>query len=191
MPTSTAGKRRRANSRAVERGFAYVMVLVATVIIGILAGVANVAVSRTMQAEREQELLFRGMAYRNAIQHYYAATGRYPRSLHELLKGSQLVQHSYLRALYPDPMAEQAGGMKPENGGWRLLRSVDGGISGVSSGSQREPMKKANFPLGLEKFEDAQHYSAWVFDYVPTSATSTNPRGQRIKIVQMENKKAE
>lgn len=171
MPTSTAGKRRRASSRAGERGFAYVMVLVATVIIGILAGVADVAVSRTMQAEREQELLFRGMAYRSAIQHYYAATGRYPRALRELLQGSQLVQHSYLRALYPDPMAEQDDRMKSDNGGWQLLRSADGGIAGVASSSRREPMKKANFPLGLEKFEEAQRYADWVFIYSPAAST--------------------
>ena len=63
------------------------MVLVAIVLVGIFAGVANIATSRIVQAEREEELLFRGMAYRNAIQRYYAVAKRYPRSLEELLKG--------------------------------------------------------------------------------------------------------
>ncbi|HEY6095562.1 MAG TPA: hypothetical protein VIU93_11485 [Gallionellaceae bacterium] len=168
MSTSTAGKRRR-SSAAGQGGFAYVMVLVAVVVVGILAGVANVAVSRTLQAEREQELLFRGMAYRKAIQRYYQDNGHYPRALRDLLKGSRLASHPYLRALYPDPMAEQGDVMKAESGGWRFLHSADGGISGVSSGSQREPMKKANFPLGLEKFEDSRRYADWIFAYAPAA----------------------
>lgn len=169
MPTSTAGKRRSASSRAGERGFAYVMVLVAVVVVGILAGVVNVAVSRTLQAEREQELLFRGMAYRRAIQHYYLDTGRYPRSLRDLLKGSRLATHAYLRALYADPMSERSEMRSSDTAGWRLVRAADGGIAGVSSSSLREPMKKANFPLGLEKFEQAQRYAEWIFEYSPTA----------------------
>jgi type II secretory pathway pseudopilin PulG len=144
------------------------MVLVAIVVVGILAGVANVATARVVQADREDELLFRGMAYRSAIQRYYAVAGRYPRTLDELLKDSRFAQRPYLRARYPDPMADraQASG-RDESGGWQLVRAGDGGIAGVASRSKRAPLKKANFPPGLECFDGAQRYAEWVFEYSP------------------------
>lgn len=30
-----------------------------------------------------------------------------------------------------------------------------------------DPLKKANFPQGLEKFESAASYSEWIFEYIP------------------------
>lgn len=168
MPTSTAGKPRAPASGKRQRGFTYAMVLVAIVIVGILAGVANVATSRVVQADREEELLFRGMAYRSAIQRYHAVAGRYPRTLNELLKDSRFAHRPYLRTLYPDPMADRAQGRgRDESGGWQLVRAADGGIAGVASRSKRAPLKKANFPPGFEGFDGAQSYSEWVFEYSP------------------------
>lgn len=166
MPTSTVGKPRKSPEPGIghERGFTYAMVLVAIVLLGIFAGVANVATSRIVQADREQELLFRGMAYRNAIQHYYTVAKRYPRSLDELLKDSRFAQSSYLRAAYPDPMAKKKGeGLES----WRLLRAADGGIAGVASRSMQEPLKKTNFPPGYESFDGAPNYAEWLFIYEP------------------------
>lgn len=145
------------------------MVLVAVVVIGIFAGAANVMTSRIVQADREEELMFRGMAYRNAIQRYYAVAGRYPRSLGELLKDARFAHHPHLRTLYPDPMSSRESDAM-ENGGWRLLRAADGGIAGVTSGSRDEPLKKANFPPGYESFDGAKSYAQWVFAYSPKPA---------------------
>jgi type II secretory pathway pseudopilin PulG len=150
------------------------MALVAIVVVGIFAGVANLATSRIVQADREEELMFRGQAYRKAIQHYYAVAGRYPRTLDELLKDPRSAHRTYLRAVYGDPMASGEG-EKKENGGWRLLRAADGGIAGVASRSKQEPLKKANFPLGLEAFENASSYSEWVFEYAPHPVGGSNP----------------
>ncbi len=145
------------------------MVLVAVVLIGIFAGMADIATSRVLQREREEELMFRGTAYRNAIQRYYAVAGHYPRSLNDLLQDSRFAHRSYLRALYSDPMARREEGKEAdaENGGWQLIRAADGGIAGVASRSREEPLKKANFPLGFEKFEGAQSYAEWLFEYSP------------------------
>lgn len=140
------------------------MVLVAIVLVGIFAGAANIMTSRIVQADREEELMFRGMAYRSAIQRYYAVAKRYPRSLGELLKDPRFANRTYLRTLYSDPMARVNDGSS-ENGGWLVVRSADGGIAGVASQSRQEPMKKTNFPPGFEKFEDAKSYSEWVFAY--------------------------
>jgi type II secretory pathway pseudopilin PulG len=172
MPTSIVGKFKNRSSGKREHGFTYVMVLVAIVLIGIFAGVANVATSRVVQADREQELMFRGMAYRSAIQRYYAVAGRYPRSLNELLKDPRFVHRPYLRTLYPDPIIDRhkEEGGKLENAGWQLVRAADGGIAGVASSSKLEPIKKTNFPPGFEKFEDAKSYAEWIFEYIPFPA---------------------
>ncbi len=144
-----------------QAGFAYVMMLVALVIVGILAEVASVSTERMMKAEREAELLFRGQAYRNAIKSYYAVAGKYPRSLEELTKDPRSGHKRHLRMLYQDPVG--TGEAKE----WVLVRGPDGGIAGVASHSRAEPMKKANFPPGLEHFADAGSHAEWVFEYAP------------------------
>lgn len=166
MPTSTAGK-----PRNNQRGFTYVMVLAALVIVGILAESAVALSSHMNQADREAELLFRGQAYRHAIQSYYEAGNpvkTYPRALEDLLKDPRFPNKHHLRALYADPV----------NAGkeWTLIRAPDGGIAGVASASKEEPLKKANFPKGLEKFEAAQSYADWIFEYTPSPISASFPR---------------
>ena len=160
MPSATIIKR----SSRRERGFTYAMVLVAIVLVGIFAGAANIMTSRIVQADREEELMFRGMAYRSAIQRYYLVAKRYPRSLAELVKDPRFANRTYLRTLYSDPMARKNEGAS-ENGGWLLVRAPDGGIAGVASQSRQEPMKKTNFPPGFEKFEGAKSYAEWIFSH--------------------------
>lgn len=156
MPISTAG-----NPINKQRGFSYILMLVAVIVSGIMAGTASAPSSRLLAAEREQELLFRGLAYRDAIRNYYATARRYPRSLNELLKDSSFAHRVYLRAAYPDPLS--LGG----KGEWTFIRAADGGISGVASRSTATPMKQANFPDGLENFAGATTYADWVFEYSP------------------------
>ena len=168
---------------ARERGFSYALVLAAVVILGIVAEAAHVTTWRMLKAEREQELLFRGDAYRRAIQSYYEAGGaikQFPRSLDDLVKDSRTASGKHhIRALYPDPMSRDE---KPE---WTLLRAADGGISGVASQSKDEPLKQANFPKEFEKFAGAKSYTEWIFEYqlpavVPGQGTpraSTPPSG--------------
>lgn len=149
------------------------MVLVAVVVIGIMAEMATSVSSRTVQADRETELLFRGQAYQRAIRGYYEAGSpikHYPRNLEDLLNDPRFPNKKhYLRALYQDPMA------KDGKGEWLLVRSADGGISGVASSSKEEPLKKANFPKGSEKFSGAKAYAEWIFEFVPPPAVAPVP----------------
>ncbi len=156
MPTLTVGKARTNK----ERGFTYVMVLVAVVVVGLLVGVGHGMTSRIVQADREAELLFRGLAYKNAIKRYHTANQAFPRSLEDLLKDPKRAHKRYLPVLYRDPMA------KGEQQ-WTLVRAADGGISGVASSGKETPLKQANFSKELESFAGAQSYSDWVFEYVP------------------------
>ena len=168
MPTSTAGKR---PSNGREQGFSYVMVLAAIVITGILLGVADVQTSHTIKREREEELLYRGLAYRAAIRSYYESgtpIKSFPRELEDLPKDSRSAHKRHIRALYADPMVRGKGE-------WQVVRGADGGISGVASTSTDKPLKTANFPSGLEKFEAAKTYEEWVFEYVPTQKSPGIP----------------
>lgn len=168
MLTSIAGK--RTNN---ERGFTYVIVLSAVVVLGIVVEVTSVLSSQVKRAEQEAELLYRGIAYRNAIRSYYRANGSYPRALEDLVRDNRHPDKHHLRALYADPMTT----LLAENGGWTLVRHSDGGIRGVASSNTSEPRKQTNFPKGLEKLENAKSYALWVFEYIPEKPRLPVPAG--------------
>lgn len=168
MPISTAGK-----ATSNQRGFTYVMLLAAVVVLGILVGVATTLSSQVKRAEQEAELLYRGMTFRNAIRSYYRVNGKYPIALAELVHDSAHPEKHHLRALYRDPMSPISP--ESENGGWVLQRDTGGGIRGVASSSQLEPRKKANFPKGFEKFEGVASYAQWVFEYIPETRPGQPP----------------
>lgn len=148
------------------------MVLVAIIVVGILAEVATVASTRVVKTEREAELLHRGQAYRNAIRSYYEAgvpVKSYPRNLEDLLSDPRFPNRHHMRALYPDPLTQV------DMHTWQLIPALDGGISGIASRSTEEPLKKANFPPGLEHLSGARTYSEWRFEYVPSSTSPVRP----------------
>ncbi|MFP4466061.1 MAG: type II secretion system protein [Candidatus Goldiibacteriota bacterium] len=154
----TAGNTVRGN-----RGFSYLVFLIAAAVICVItAGAGMVFVSRVVKAENEQELIFRGLAYKKGIESYYnAAAGRkkYPESLDELVNDRRFFSGRHIRKLYTDPFDSGEG--------WLLIRSEHGGIKGVVSRSKEESLKRAGFPDELKEFEDARSYSEWVFVYEP------------------------
>jgi type II secretory pathway pseudopilin PulG len=143
------------------RGFTYVMVLAAVIIVGIVVQAAHATTWRLVRADREAELIFRGTAYRNAIRSFHQANGVFPRTLEDLVKDPKSPGRRHIRALYRDPTS------KDEKGEWRLIRAIDGGIAGVASASSDEPLKQANFPPELIKLTGAKSYAEWMFEYVP------------------------
>src|ERR1700733_5608223 len=113
-PMSRVGKPTKNNSRPGwlnEGGYAYVMVLAAVVVLAILAGTAATLASYEVRHDREEELLFRGLAYERAIQGFYLShqpgtTPSFPRRLEDLLLDPRFTHQRYLRTLYPDPMGK-------------------------------------------------------------------------------------
>lgn len=145
-------------------GFTYIGLLVAIVLIG--GALAAVAETWSLQArrEREAELLYRGHAIRRAIGAYVAlnagGSARYPMELENLVQDDRWPQvRRYLRRVYEDPMTGQAD--------WTLIRAPDGGIMGVASSSQAEPIKRAGFKPDDNAFSDADCYCDWKFIYQP------------------------
>jgi type II secretory pathway pseudopilin PulG len=116
--------------------------------------------SLSRQREREQELLFVGEQYRQAIERYFlgAPPGiarALPSRLEDLLEDDRYpVPVHHLRRLYVDPVT---GGSE-----WGLLQ-VQGRIAGVHSLSEKAPIKQAGFDADHEHFTARSAYRDWVF----------------------------
>ena len=156
-------------SHQPEDGFTFLGLMFLIAVMGIVASAAASTWAFTSQRDKEVDLLFAGHAYREAIMRYAAAHARerqpYPLELSQLLGGSdRLVPVRFLRRLYFDPMT---GG--PD---WGLVRTPDGGITGVYSLSTRKPLRIVSVEGrddGID-FARAKTYSNWVFGVNPALA---------------------
>jgi len=133
-----------------------------------LAG-TGVVFHQQARREKEKQLLFAGDQYRRAIGLYYeqtpGATKQYPKSLNDLLGDVRyLVPRRYLRRTYLDPITG--------SGDWGLVRARDGGITGVYSRSEENPIKSENFAARDEAFRAALRYADWQFVYSPSQEPS-------------------
>jgi type II secretory pathway pseudopilin PulG len=162
--------------RLTPGGFTYIALLAAIVIIGISLASAGKYWQNVLLREKEEELLFRGDQYRQAIERYYTALpGRaeLPPSVDELLKDDRTAAGKrHLRRVYKDPITGED---------FEILRDQAQGnrITGVFSRSEKEPLKRAAFPEPYGDFAGKQSYSEWKFVFtVPqpaTGATGTRP----------------
>lgn len=154
-------------------GFAYIGLLILVAIMGTSLAGAGVLFHQQMRREKEKQLLFVGDQYRRAIGLYYTQTPgnvrQYPKSLDDLLGDNRyLVPRRYLRRRYRDPITNSEV--------WGLVRTTDGGITGVYSRSEIEPIKRVNFAARDESFVDAKSYRDWQFVYSPAEdASSSKP----------------
>ena len=144
------------------------LVLLLMLLLGAVAATAAAEVwATTRQRELEQQLLFAGEQYRQAIRRYYASAPRgqartYPARLEDLLEDNRFAQPvQHLRRLYPDPMTGQAE--------WRLVRQHNR-IVGVSSLSNEHPLKRAGFVSPHQDFEGKTSYRDWVFQFTPAGS---------------------
>ena len=142
-----------------QRGFTYIGLLIAVVIMGFMLTVAARVWTTTEQRERETQLLFIGHAYRMAIASYFASGHQYPRTLQDLVQDERFPQPKHhLRRLYPDPMTGTTD--------WSLILTPSGqGIMGVASNSQRTPIKLDGFDLIDSAFKGTDCYCSWQFIY--------------------------
>jgi len=144
-----------------QQGFTYVAVLILVATLGAVGAAFGELTSHAVQREKEQELLFVGNQYRQAIASYYRKEQRYPQTLADLLQDRRYpmpVRH--LRKPYPDPLT---------GGPFGLLAAPQGGVMGVASTSEERPVKSAGFAYRERGFEKAAKYSEWRFVHVPDS----------------------
>jgi type II secretory pathway pseudopilin PulG len=139
----------------------------ALLLIGVLgAGMAAYGelASHAAQREKEQDLLFVGNQFRQAIGTYYertpGAVKRFPPTLEDLLQDKRHpMPQRHLRRLYADPLTG-----KPQ---WGMVAAPQGGIMGVYSLSEAQPVKSGGFAARDGAFAAAGRYSDWQFIYLP------------------------
>jgi type II secretory pathway pseudopilin PulG len=136
------------------------LALLLTIGIGAVAAMAAVeSFASARQRENEEELLFIGTQFQNALQSYYTKSPGLGKSLPSTLE--QLLQDDrfpnpvrHLRRIYVDPMTGKAE--------WGIVK-VNNRINGVYSLSTKAPLKRANFPERFALLEDKNSYADWVF----------------------------
>ena len=144
-------------------GAALLVVLFMVVLLGLAASLAGQSLSALMQREREAELLWRGLQYRQAIASYYQGKKMYPTKLEDLVRDPRfpgVVRH--LRRLYNDPMTGQE---------WELVKDPAQTLIGVRSTSELTPFQQTGFPTGLEDLEGKSAYREWEFVFIPAKKT--------------------
>lgn len=149
-------------TRAV--GYAYVMLLV---MVAVTAGAAATGVSLGATAARrdaEQELLAIGEDFTRALRAYRGlAPGQPvgaglpgPRTLDDLLRDPRVPGvRRFLRQIPPDPLTGRHD--------WGLVTDASGGIVGIHSLAEGEPIRKTGFLPGQTSFETARSYRDWIF----------------------------
>lgn len=114
------------------------------------------------QRDREEELLFVGSQFRQAITSYYESTPgpvkQYPERLEDLLLDRRFEPaRRHLRRIYFDPVHGANV--------WREVRAPEGGVMGVTSLSRARPIKQAGFVERDRAFAGKARYDEWVFLY--------------------------
>ena len=147
-----------------QRGFSYVIAMFLVAMLSMFALKRLQVTITNERRDKEAQLLSVGLAYRNAIRAYYENApggGRtYPPDLESLMDAPGTTLHRYLRKLYRDPMTGNPMGMIP---------APDGGVMGVYSTSQQQPIKTGNFPDEIAEFVHAKTYQEWRFVYLPAN----------------------
>ena len=158
-------------SQISNNGFTLVGLAVIIAITGIvLAAVARVH-STMLKRDLAEELLFRGDEIKDAIDAYFKIGNTYPRNFEELLKDPRGVNPKrHLRKVYKDPIT---------NGEWELIKDKAERIIGVKSKSEKEPLKKDNFPEEYKVFAGKTKYSEW--EFISKPVTSLIPQKQKTK----------
>ena len=161
------------SNRHGQRGFALLALLIFIATLGLVGMSALRIGALADRREAEDQLLYVGAQYRRALQLYVDATPpgqpRFQPTLEALLRDPRYPQpRRYLRSLYPDPITQRND--------WALLMSPEGGVAGLHSRSELEPIRQANFSAPFENFNRLKKYSDWVFYYVPNPASTILPQ---------------
>jgi hypothetical protein len=147
-----------------EQGFTLAGALLLIGVLGAGMAAYGELASHAARREKEQELLFVGNQFRQAIAYYYERTPggakRFPQTLEDLLEDKRYpMPQRYLRKLYNDPITG-----KPQ---WGVIQAPEGGIMGVHSLSELPPIKTSGFGARDRTLADTGRYSDWHFSYVP------------------------
>ncbi len=190
-----------ANRLTSSAGFTLIAAMVAVTIIGIVLGATGQSWQMFMKREKEEELLFRGMQYRNAITRWYNPDLK-PGTVTGPVTGPGITGPGRARAAAPSATttlkATITHPLKDLNfllqdpgsaGSKKYLRRLykdpitgkdfvpvldaNQNIIGVASSSKDAPLKIGNFPEELKvMLSDKKKYSEWQFVYTTVPPTA-------------------
>jgi len=161
--------------RSSNDGFAYLTLLVVLAVMAIVISGASVNLSHQAQREREEQLLFVGEQFYNAIESYYAVsqdqTKRYPTDLKQLLIDNRGIKPKHhLRKIFQDPITKTFD--------WGLVLNTQKQIIGVYSLSNEYVLKTKLPDFVVQKSTKAATYQDIKFIYTSKSkddsATATS-----------------
>ena len=99
------------------------------------------------------------------------AMKRFPEKLEDLLQDKRHpMPQRHLRRLYTDPMTG--------NRDWGVVSAPEGGIMGVYSLSQTQPIKRGGFLARDSALADSAQYTGWQFVYSPANLVAPAARGE-------------
>ncbi len=152
-----------------DGGYVLIILMVAVFILAIGLMVAVPVLETELRREKEEELIFRGRQYVEAVRLFQTKNpGRFPASLKELL------DKGFLRKLYPDPMTA--------SGEWDIVLDP-GGQAGTGAGGTRQVLVAPLSALGsvenpivlgvvssstqssIRQYEGQDRYDRWLFYY--------------------------
>jgi hypothetical protein len=156
----------KSGSPARQAGVTYLAVLFFVAASSAMLAATAIIWSHERQRQKEQELIWIGNQFREAIGLYYqrtpGAVKKYPEKLEDLLEDRRyLTVARYLRQIYRDPMTGKVQ--------WGLVLAPSGGLMGVRSTSAARPIRI---------LEAAGSYSDWTFTYQPPVASTPKPQAR-------------
>ena len=167
QPLATPQAQMPIHSKTKQRGFAYILLLLAIAALGAISSQVVSLGASTSRRDAEQALLQIGAEFDAALRSYAAVplnaaapapNARGPRTLEELLKDPRTPSiRRHLRQIYADPLTGKTE--------WGLVKDNAGFITGVYSLADGQPIKRSFFAVTQAHFEEADSYSKWVFGF--------------------------
>jgi type II secretory pathway pseudopilin PulG len=169
-----------------EAGFNLVILMMAVTVMMILVAAALPAWSNAVRRDKEEELIFRGLQYAEAMRVFQQRFGTLPSRLDDLVK----TEPRSIRQLFPDPMtgkvdwvviranapADTQGGQslggevgvddgrEPEEGGEaEASGGLDGGLDGSVGMGPIRGVRSRSQERALKTFLDKDRYDQWLF----------------------------
>jgi len=168
--------------RQGEAGFNLVILMMAVTVMMILVAAALPAWSNAVRRDKEEELIFRGLQYAEAMRVFQQRFGTLPSRLDDLVK----TEPRSIRQLFPDPMtgkvdwvvirgnapADVQGGQspggeegvddgrEPEDGG---DAEAAGGLDGSVGMGPIRGVRSRSQERALKTFLDKDRYDQWLF----------------------------
>jgi type II secretory pathway pseudopilin PulG len=181
-PRERVEARRPPSARHGEAGFNFVILMITVTVMMILVGAALPAWSNAVRRDKEEELIFRGLQYAEALRVFQQRFGQLPATLDDLVK----TEPRSIRQLFPDPMTgrvdwvpiranapvdAQGGQLQPGeeegDGDGREPEDDEGGLGGgLDGGVGMGPIRgvrSRSRGTALKTFLDKNRYDQWQF----------------------------